>query len=289
MMLITITGIIFKMTPEDLKLRKNYIGGSDAPVIMEVSPWTTPYELWQNKLGLIPDFEGNEYTQEGIRKEPIARREFEKLTGLMMFPERRFSKEFEFMMATLDGISLDGKYAVEIKCPGEVDHEKALNNIVPEKYYAQLQHQICVLGLPMIFYFSFNGKENKLIEVPRDDAYISTLTGKEAKFFEMIKNLNPPELSPRDFNKRDDTKWLEKAVQWQKIQDELHAIQEAEKNLRQELIELSDGKSTIGGGVRLTKVIRKGNVDYTAIPGINELNLEVYRKEPIQSWRLSKA
>ena len=38
-------------TSEWLENRKNHIGASDAPVVMGVSPWDTPYKLWENKLG----------------------------------------------------------------------------------------------------------------------------------------------------------------------------------------------------------------------------------------------
>ena len=34
-------------TPEWLEFRRLRIGASDAPVIMEVSPYTTPYTLWE--------------------------------------------------------------------------------------------------------------------------------------------------------------------------------------------------------------------------------------------------
>lgn len=276
------------MTPEELKFRKNYIGGSDAPVIMEKSPWTTPFELWQIKTGLKPDFEGNRATDEGKRKELIARRVFEEKTGMLMFPEKRISKDYEFMMANLDGISLDGKYAVEIKCPGEEDHELALNNIVPDHYYPQLQHQICVLNLQMIFYFSFNGKENKIIEVPRDDSYISNLIGKEAEFFnKYMKKMIAPPLSDKDFVSRNDTKWLEKSLQWQRILEQKQMWEEAEEKIRKELIEMSEGHSTIGGGIRLTKVISKGNVNYSKIPQLKEIDLEEFRNSPRESWRLT--
>lgn len=276
------------MTPEELKIRKNYIGGSDAPIIDGKSPWTTPCQLWELKMGLKDDFEGNFATKGGIIKEPRARAEFEKITKLIMFPERHFSKEFEFMMANMDGVSLDGKYAVEIKCSGEEDHELALNNIVPEKYYPQLQHQMCVLNLQMIFYFSFNGKENKLIEVPRNDDYINTLIGKEAKFFyENMRKFIPPELTDKDFVSRNDKGWLEKIQEWLRAVHEKESWEATEKRLKEELISMSGGQNTIGGGVRLTKVVRKGNVDYSQIPQLKGIELDSYRKDPITSWRLA--
>jgi predicted phage-related endonuclease len=41
-----------QQTPEWLEFRKNKIGASDAPIIMETSPWKTPYQLWLEKLSL---------------------------------------------------------------------------------------------------------------------------------------------------------------------------------------------------------------------------------------------
>ena len=33
-------------TPEWLEFRRKKIGASDAPIILEVSTWKTPYQLW---------------------------------------------------------------------------------------------------------------------------------------------------------------------------------------------------------------------------------------------------
>ena len=39
-----------------------------------------------------------------------------------------------WMIASLDGIDIDNKTLVEIKCPGEIDHSCAMDGQVPEKY-----------------------------------------------------------------------------------------------------------------------------------------------------------
>ena len=43
---------------EWLDWRKKGIGSSDAPIIMGVSPWKTPFELWEEKTGTQRAYEG---------------------------------------------------------------------------------------------------------------------------------------------------------------------------------------------------------------------------------------
>lgn len=54
--------------------RDKYIGGSDIPVIMGISPFKTRYQLLREKAGLEDDtFEGNIYTEYGQKMEPKIR------------------------------------------------------------------------------------------------------------------------------------------------------------------------------------------------------------------------
>lgn len=54
--------------------RDKYIGGSDIPIIMNISPFKTRWELLQEKAGLIEnEFNGNQYTEYGNVLEPKIR------------------------------------------------------------------------------------------------------------------------------------------------------------------------------------------------------------------------
>lgn len=56
------------------KDRDKYIGGSDVPIIMGISPFKTRFELAQEKAGIREDdFKGNEYTEYGNAMEPKIR------------------------------------------------------------------------------------------------------------------------------------------------------------------------------------------------------------------------
>lgn len=55
--------------------REHYIGGSDIPVIMGISPFRTRFELLQEKAGILQnDFQGNVYTEYGNTMEPRIRK-----------------------------------------------------------------------------------------------------------------------------------------------------------------------------------------------------------------------
>lgn len=84
-----------------------------------------------------------------------------------------------------------------------------------------------------------------------------------------------------------DIEWLEKAEKWREAKRELEKWKEAEETLRQELIELTDDNDTSGGGIKLSKLIRKGLIDYQKIPALLGIDLEQYRKPPITSWRIT--
>ena len=62
--------------------RTKGIGGSDAPVILGISPYKTPYQLWQEKTGKIdiPD-EDSPVIRRGRTMEPIIANMYAEVTG----------------------------------------------------------------------------------------------------------------------------------------------------------------------------------------------------------------
>lgn len=135
------------------------MGASDAPVLAGVSPWKTVWELWDDKLGLVKDQEPNYAMSRGISLEPVARDIYEFQYGVQM-PAKRFEHpKYNFMAANLDGWNEEHKYLIEIKCPGKADQLLAQQNLVPEKYYPQLQFQMMCADAKFGDYVTFDGKE----------------------------------------------------------------------------------------------------------------------------------
>ncbi len=276
-------------TPEWLEFRKSRIGASDAPIIMGASPWSTPYKLWRRKVGIDPEVEQTPRMTRGIFMENEARIHFCLISGIEVYPKVAISKDKPWMIASLDGISYDGKTAVEIKCPGQADHDLARQGIVPTKYVPQLQHQMAVAELDYIFYFSFDGKEGSEIKVYRNDTYIYDMISKEQEFYNNMIDMVSPALSERDYVTRWEPEWVEVANEWASVKKKIQDLQEREKSLKDDLINMCEGHNSVGAGVKLCHVSRKGNVDIEKIIEDLAIDKEKYRKKNIEYWVLSGA
>lgn len=279
---------LVQQTPEWLELRKNKIGASDAPVIMEVSPWATPLQLWETKLGFRFTNQ-TVFMKYGLVTEEAARQAFEQKTGHIVFPAVLFHKEHDWMMASLDGIDIEHKIVVEIKCPGQKDHELALKGSVPDKYYPQLQHQIEVAGVDFAYYWSYTGQSSALIKVDRNQPYIDDMLKKESDFYQCMMDLEAPAMIERDFVDMNDDIWLETAKKWAHVNTQLKSLERIEKDLRSTLIHMAGKSNCKGGGIRLSRSMRKGSIDYAGIDELRGIDLEPYRKPPVESWRLTQS
>lgn len=268
-------------------MRKFHLGASDAPVVMGCSPWKTSYQLWEEKMGLRESTRNTAAMMRGIEMEPLALQAYNDSTGRKSEPTVLFHEEHKFMMASLDGF--DGEVIVEIKCPGVKDHDLAAKGIIPDKYYPQLQHQLAVADKKLLHYFSYSPESYYLLEVERDEEYISNLYEKEKEFWHCVQNFAPPSFSDDDYRVRTDSEWIEASQNWKKSHDGIMKLKEDEKYWRERLIELAGVHSTEGAGVRLKKVKKAGVIDYKAIPEIQDqdINLEKYRKAPIEYWKIT--
>ena len=275
--------------PQDpLQNRNKYIGASDAPIIMKVNPWTTPYQLCMEKIGLGHPRLDNYAMQMGREREDEARSKFEELTGLTMFPKVIYTDECKFVRASLDGIDLEQKNILEIKCPGKVDHEKAMDGVIPEKYFPQLQHQLFVTRLDHVNYFSYTRESNKRIIVERDQAYIDNMFKEHCKFWECVQNEQPPELCDRDYVEKTDDFWFEVENLWKVTKRDLKILEQKEKQLRDTLISMSSNSNCRGRQVQVTKCVRKGQIDYEAMPQLKDADFELYRKPSTEYWKIGE-
>lgn len=271
------------------KFRSNRIGGSDAPVIMGVSPWKTPYGLYLEKLGMGVNTEQTPSMTHGLEIEDRAREWFRGITGIPALPSV-YTKN-DWMMASYDGFyvipgpgSQSIKVCLEIKLANQEDHECVKSGKVPTKYYPQVQHQIEVIDADKAYYLSWRDEDPVLITVDRDDAYIDDMVKKERKFWQGLQNLDPPEMTDRDHIKMTDPSVLQMVKEWKELQP---AVKRA-KELRELIVAASKDQSWQGGGVRASKVIRRAAIPYSSIPEIQSLDLESYRPGPIETWRLSE-
>lgn len=129
---------------EWLALRKRYITSTDVANIMGIG-FKTPYQLYLEKMDLVPPQEANEKMKEGSRLEPIAR-EWINENGDYNYQPAVVVRDI--FMASLDGI--DGDSILEIKS-GMKSYSQAEMSEIPDYYRSQIQHQLYVTGKKMRF------------------------------------------------------------------------------------------------------------------------------------------
>lgn len=178
-------------TPEWHEFRKHNIGGSDATVIMGLSPWRTREELLHEKCGLISPQKENSYMRRGKKMENEALGVFEREKNLTLMTPRVYKHaSIPYLFCSVDGVDFEEKIFVEIKCPGKKDHQTALDGKVPDKYIPQLQHTMEVVGASCLYYFSYSNSQSfKSILVERDEDFIKKMLAEEEKFYQELCEL----------------------------------------------------------------------------------------------------
>ena len=174
-------------TYEWIEWRHKGIGASDAPTIMGENPWKNVSEVLRNKRGAPKAGEETEAMARGTMLEPEARKKYILKRGINVQPACLQSNQYEWLKASVDGLSADGSAIVEIKCGGSTYRNVASSRQVPSHYFGQLQHILAVTGLASIDFWCYQpGYPELLITVPRDDNYIARLLKAEESFWQKV-------------------------------------------------------------------------------------------------------
>jgi putative phage-type endonuclease len=272
---------------EWLAWKRGKIGASHAPTIMGENPWKTRYQLWSQILE--DEHEPmNDAMKKGVELEPVAREKVSAILEANYAPQCMESNVRGWQIASLDGWCASAKIkTLEIKCPGAKTHAEAEAGRVPKHYMAQLQHQMEVSETDAVVYCSYFNEAVCIIEVYRDDAYISKMNALEAEFYDRLCSFMPPECDDRDYLQISDPEALQHAKRYFEVTAELKKLEELQEAIKKNLITAAAHKNAKIGDVKITKVVRKGNVDYQQIEALKGLDLESYRKKPITTWRVS--
>lgn len=266
--------------------RAGGLGASDTPVIMNVSPWKTRFQLWEEKCGISKPWDGNSATRRGHELEPIARAQYELEHNIDMPPAFVEHKEFPFIRASLDGYG--NGIVLEIKAPGADDHALAVSGKVPEKYYPQLQHQLLVTGASCAHYYSFDGEKGVLVQVDNDLEYQAKLLKELRLFWDLVQTKTPPTLTDRDYKSIDDSGVKYMVMQWLAAKEAADSAKALQDELADKITaKLKDHPRWQHAGVKIQNISRKGNVDYKKIPELTGVDLEQYRGKPVSFWQLS--
>lgn len=268
------------------KWRAGGIGASDSPVVMGVSPYSTRFQLWQEKTGEVVRDASNWATRRGNELEPKARAQYELEMNQDMPPAFLEHPVYPFIRASLDGFG--NNIVLELKCPGAEDHALAVAGKVPEKYYPQLQHQLLVSSASVAHYYSFDGERGVMVQVLPDLVYCEKLLKELHSFWQLVQTKTPPELCDRDFKTIQDGGVKNLVMRWLAAKSALDSATHLEKELKEKItVQLKDHPRWRHAGVKIQNVTRQGNVDYKKIQALEGLDLNQYRGKPSNYWLLS--
>lgn len=185
----------------DIEDRKTFIGGSDAPVILGLSSWKSRFELYQEKIGekAPDDLSDVERVQWGIILEDSVACMYMRRTGkkVRRVNKRIVDKNSSFPRVAQIDRRIVGGGILEIKTTdaanaGAWGLEGSAD--IPPHYYAQVQHQLAVMGETFAeVAVLVGGNHMKLYLVPRDDEFIQDMTDAELAFWTACKDRLPPE------------------------------------------------------------------------------------------------
>ncbi len=186
-------------------MRDRCITSSDAAVLTGTSPYHTPLQLYEHKLGIKKfDNTGKEWLfQRGHEVEAWAREVYQRETGLTVRPMvvQHGHAACGFMVVSLDGGTEDLSRIVEIKYVGAKSFEEIRSGVIPPHHLDQMQFQLLVTGADSADYMVALavGGQSVLIEVKRDEEHMTRLEHAAYRFYERMTNKRPPEAVDRDF------------------------------------------------------------------------------------------
>lgn len=253
------------------KTRRNFIGGSDARIVMG-SDEAALVRLWREKRGEIEpeDLSGNLIVQLGTVTEPLNRAWFERNTGQAVKDAQRHVQHpvVRWIAATLDGV-VEGSGAVfeaKFMLPWSFSEEAAA-----EKHMAQLQHNMWVTNAKeAVLSIITGGGKWVEISVPADPLYQHQLLTAEKKFWRCVESGEPPRLfgvepprprieAVRIVDMSSSNSWAEFAGIFRNTRDAHLEHERAKTELKSLLPE--DAKEAIGHGIR-AKRSKSGAVSF---------------------------
>lgn len=192
-----INEIKYDSREEWLKLRRGYIGGSDAGAVMGLNPYSSPYAVWAEKTGRVEGFTGNLTTKVGSYLEDFVALMFSDKTGKKCWRWNRMlvNDEYPWACADVDRRIVREKAILEIKTTNSYPVMKKLRTgEYPEQWYCQMVHYLAVTGMERAYLaVLINCRDLHIYTLDRDQAEIDALMDAERDFWALVQSDTPPE------------------------------------------------------------------------------------------------
>ena len=151
-------------SPEWHQHRATYFNASDAPAMMDVSPYKTRDQLLRERAsGLIPevDDQTQQRFDDGHRFEALARPLAEEIIGEELYPVVGIEAVYS---ASFDGLTIDEEISFEHKTLNESLRHIKTGSELPEHYRIQIEQQLMVSGAKKCLFMATRWDGGNLVE-----------------------------------------------------------------------------------------------------------------------------
>jgi len=180
---------------EWLGWRRHTVGGSDAAAIVGLSRWATPYTVWADKTGRLPEKPDTEAMRLGRDLEEYVARRWCEAAGkrVRRVQALLYNPLYPHSHADVDRMVVGEDAGLECKTTSALDVKQFNGVEFPEKYYAQCVHYLAVTGaarwyLAVLVF----GRGFFTYTLERDQAEIDALMGAENDFWRLVEEDIPP-------------------------------------------------------------------------------------------------
>lgn len=186
------------MTREEwLAERRKGIGGSDAAALVGMNHYVSPYMLWADKTGRLPEKPDNEAMRQGRDLEQYVADRFMEETGKRVRRHTAIIRNpaYPFAHANIDRAVFGEPAGLECKTTSLMNLKKFKNGEFPENYYVQCVHYLGVTGLQRWYLGVIILNQGfKWFTIERDQAEIDALMDVERNFWNtyIVPDLPPP-------------------------------------------------------------------------------------------------
>lgn len=178
--------------------RTKGLGGSDTPIILGLSNYKTPYQLYLEKKGILSTSDDMSPAQYwGTRLESIIRDEFaDKNNVLIQTPDTIIHPFHDFMRANIDGYIPEWEAVLEVKCASQFmayEWGEAGSDHIPMAYLVQVAHYCSVVNAPCAYIaVLIGGHDYRQYKYMRDMELEKTVIDAGHAFWNAIQNETAP-------------------------------------------------------------------------------------------------
>lgn len=184
-----------------LQYRRTGIGGSDSSTIVGLNPYNSPYRLYLDKTGELPETPDNEAMRQGRDFEAYVADRWMEATSKRVRRNNTMwrSRTWPWMLADIDREVVGENAGLECKTTTLLNKSDLAHGEIPQTYYVQCQHYMAVMGFDRMYLAVLvlsRGFYHFTIE--RNEAEITALAEAEHDFWHHVMHNEPPEVDGSD-------------------------------------------------------------------------------------------